>query len=85
VIVIAITAMEREPGIRWVHYFSERHMATNAINFESTMTEADFKRPLLDASEERLARELNRDSDFRVDSLNGSLLGRLLNLFSAKR
>lgn len=56
-----------------------------AINFESTMTEADFKRPLLDASEERLARELQRDSDFSVDSLNGSLLGRLLNFLSAKR
>jgi len=56
-----------------------------AANFERTMTEADFKRPLLDATEERLARELQRDSDFRVDSLNGSLLGRLLNFLSAKR
>ena len=55
-----------------------------ATNFESTMTEADFKRPLLDAAEERLARELQRDV-LRVDSLNGSLLGRLLNFLSAKR
>jgi hypothetical protein len=54
-------------------------------NFENTMTEADFKRPLLDANEARLARELQRDADFRVDSLNGSLLGRLLNFLSAKR
>jgi hypothetical protein len=54
-------------------------------NFENTMTEADFKRPLLDANEERLARELQGDADFRVDSLNGSLLGRLLNFLSAKR
>ena len=56
-----------------------------AKNFESTMTERDFKGPLLDANEERLARELQRDADFRVDSLNGSLLGRLLNFLSAKR
>jgi hypothetical protein len=56
-----------------------------APKFESTMTEADFKRPLLDATEERLARELQGDGDFRVDSLNGSLLGRLLNFLSAKR
>ncbi len=56
-----------------------------AKNFENTMTERDFKRPLLDANEERLARELQRDADFRVDSLNGSLLSRLLSLFSAKR
>ena len=54
-------------------------------NFENTMTEADFKRPLLDANEARLARELQRDADFRVDSLGGSLLGRLLNFLSAKR
>jgi hypothetical protein len=56
-----------------------------ATNFESTITEADFKRPLLDATEDRLAREMQRDADFRVDSLNGSLLGRLLNFLSAKR
>jgi hypothetical protein len=56
-----------------------------ATNFESTMTEADFTRPLLDATEERLARELQRDAEFRVDSLNGSLLGRFLNFLSAKR
>jgi len=56
-----------------------------ATQFETTMTEADFKRPLLDADEERLAREMQGDADFRVDSLNGSLLGRLLNFFSAKR
>jgi hypothetical protein len=56
-----------------------------ANNFENTITENDFKRPLLDAKEERLARELQRDADFSVDSLNGSLLGRVLNFFSSKR
>jgi hypothetical protein len=55
-----------------------------ATNFENTMTDADFKRPLLDANEERLAREMQRD-DFRVDSLTSSLLGRLLSYFSSKR
>jgi hypothetical protein len=53
--------------------------------FESTVPEIDYKRPLLDAKEERLARELQRDADFSVDSLNGSLLGRVLNFFAAKR
>ena len=58
-----------------------------AKNFENTMTEADFKRPLLDAAEERLAASCRREADLRVDSLNGSLLGRLLNFFprSARR
>jgi hypothetical protein len=49
------------------------------------MTEFEFKRPLLDANEERLARELQRDSDFRVDGLRNSLLGLLAGLFSGKR
>ena len=40
-----------------------------AINFESTMTEADFKRPLLDANEERMARELLKEPDLTVDGL----------------
>ncbi|HUL83265.1 MAG TPA: hypothetical protein VL131_14040 [Gammaproteobacteria bacterium] len=50
-----------------------------------TATTAEFKRPLLDPSEERLARELQGDSDFRVDGLRFSLLGRLLSLFVGKR
>jgi hypothetical protein len=55
------------------------------FNPEKTMSEADFKRPLLDPSEERLVRELQRDSDFRVDGLRYSVLGHLLSLFSGKR
>lgn len=51
------------------------------INFESTMTEADFTRPLLNPEEERVAREMQRESAFAVDGLKGSLLSRLLILF----
>ena len=51
-------------------------------NFQSTMTEADFKRPLLDAAEERLAREVRGDADLRVEGLNDSLLSRLIRLIS---
>jgi len=50
-----------------------------------TTTIDEFKRPLLDPTEERLARELQGDSDFRVDALRFSLLGRLLSLFTGKR
>jgi hypothetical protein len=54
------------------------------VSFESTMTEADFKRPLLDAAEERLVRELGREADLHVDGLKNSLLGRLLNLVTGR-
>jgi hypothetical protein len=53
-----------------------------AIEFESTMTEADFKRPLLDATEERLARETRGDVDLAVDGLDSSLFGWLARLLS---
>ena len=52
------------------------------INFEATMTEADFKRPLLDAAEERLAREARGDVDLAVEGLADSLLSRLVRLVS---
>jgi hypothetical protein len=55
------------------------------FNPDTTTIDAEFKRPLLDPSEERLARELLGDSDFRVDGLRFSLLGRLLSLFTGKR
>jgi hypothetical protein len=55
------------------------------FNPEATITEVEFKRPLLDPSEERLARELQRDSNFRVDGLRYSLLGRLLSLLTGSR
>lgn len=55
------------------------------FNPDTTKTDAEFKRPLLDPSEERLARELQGDSAFRVDGLRYSVLGRILSLFSGKR
>jgi hypothetical protein len=55
------------------------------FNPDTTTPEFEFKRPLLDPNEARLARELQRDSDLRVDGLRNSLLGRLVGLFSGKR
>lgn len=55
------------------------------INFESTITEAEFDRPLLDANEEQLAREIQRDTDLAVDGLRRSLLSRLFTLFGVGR
>jgi hypothetical protein len=56
-----------------------------AVNFESTMTEADFKRALLDPAEERLARELRGgEADLSVDGLDRSLLGKLLRLLNGR-
>ena len=52
------------------------------INFQATMTEADFKRPLLDAAEARLALEARGDVDLTVEGLADSLLSRLLRLVS---
>ena len=52
------------------------------IDFKATMTDADFKRPLLDAAEERLAREARGDVDLAVEGLNDSLLSRLIRLVS---
>jgi hypothetical protein len=52
------------------------------IDFQATMTEADFKRPLLDAAEERLAREARGDVDLAVEGLTDSLLSRLIRLVS---
>ena len=54
------------------------------INFESTLTEAELKQPLLDANEERLAREIQGDADFSVDGLHRSLLSRVLALFGVR-
>jgi hypothetical protein len=49
-------------------------------DFKATMTEADFKRPLLDAAEDRLAREVRGDVDLSVEGLADSLLSRLIRL-----
>jgi len=51
------------------------------IDFKSTLTDADFKRPLLEAAEEQLVRNA-RDVDLAVEGLAHSLLSRLVGLFS---
>ena len=53
-----------------------------AINFDTTMTEADFKKPLLDATEERLAREARGEVDLNVEGLKDSLVSWLLRVVS---
>ena len=52
------------------------------IDFTATMTEADFKRPLLDAAEDRLAREARGEVDLTVEGLVDSLFSRLVRLVS---
>jgi hypothetical protein len=52
------------------------------VDFQATMTEADFARPLLDAAEERLAREARGDVDLAVEGLADSLFSRLIRLVS---
>ncbi len=53
-----------------------------AINFDATMTEAEFKKPLLDATEERLAREARGEVDLNVEGLRDSVLSWLLRVVS---
>ena len=55
------------------------------IDFQATMTEADFKRPLLDPAEERLAKEARGDGDLAVDGLDDSLFSRLVRLVAGGR
>ncbi len=52
------------------------------IDFQATMTEADFKRPLLDAAEALLAVEARGEVDLAVEGLRDSLLSRLVRLVS---
>lgn len=52
------------------------------IDFQSTMTEADFKRPLLEPAEDVLAIEARGGVDLRVEGLTDSLLSRLIRLLS---
>lgn len=55
------------------------------IDFQATLTEADFKRPLLDPAEEQLVREAHGDVDLAVPGLADSLLSRLVRLFGGVR
>jgi hypothetical protein len=52
------------------------------VDFQSTMTEVDFKRPLLDAAEDLLVRQARGDVDLAVEGLTDSLLSRLIRLVS---
>jgi hypothetical protein len=53
-----------------------------AVKFDTTMTEADFTKPLLDATEERLAREARGEVDLHVEGLKDSLLSWLMRTVS---
>ena len=52
------------------------------VDFQSTMTEPDFKRPLLDAAEDRLGRDAGGGVDLGAEGLADSLLSRLIRLVS---
>ncbi len=52
------------------------------MDFDDTMTEADFRRPLLDATEERYLSGLQAEPDLAVDGLESSWLSRLIGLFT---
>ena len=53
-----------------------------AVKFDATITEADFKQPLLDATEERIAREARGEVDLHVEGLKDSLLSWLMRTVS---
>jgi hypothetical protein len=55
------------------------------IHFEDASPTAEFKAPLLDAAEERLAREVRGDTDLAVEGLRHSLLSRFVGLFAGGR
>jgi hypothetical protein len=53
-----------------------------SIQFDATLTEAEFPRPLLEPAEDHLAREARGDSELVVEGLRDSLLSRLIRLVS---
>lgn len=54
------------------------------MELDDTMTEADFKRPVLEPHEERLLASLLHEPDLSVDGLRASLVSRLLSLLGRK-
>ena len=54
------------------------------MTFDSTVTEADFKRPLLDPQELGFTRDTCVEPDLTVDGLSSSLFGWLARLFGQK-
>ena len=55
------------------------------IDFKSTLTDTDFKRPLLEAAEVELVRSARGDVDLAVEGLAHSLLSRIVGLFTGGR
>jgi hypothetical protein len=55
------------------------------IDFQATMTEGDFKRPLLDAAEDHLVRQVCGGVDLTVEGLKHSLLSRLTSVVFGAR
>jgi hypothetical protein len=53
------------------------------MDFDDTMTEADFIRPLLDANEERFV-NAGREPDLLVDGLEATFVSRLLTLLQRR-
>jgi hypothetical protein len=54
------------------------------MNFDSTVTEADFTRPLIDPQEASLMRDACGEPDLRVDGLSRSFVGWLTGLFAPR-
>lgn len=54
------------------------------MDFDDTLTEADFARPILEPNEERMLAMLRSEPDLAVPGLEHSLVSRLLSLFGGK-
>lgn len=54
------------------------------MDFDDTLTERDFDRPILEPSEERLLAALRPEPDLAVDGLEHSVVSRLLALLGGK-
>lgn len=66
-------------------YSPRAGMMGDVMEFDDTLTEADFVRPVLEPREERLLAALRSEPDLAVDGLEHSLVSRLLGLFGGKR
>lgn len=55
------------------------------MEFDDTLTEGDFERPILEPSEERLLESMCPEPDLSVDGLEHSVLSRLFALLTGKR
>jgi hypothetical protein len=78
----SVTVITTSPCGDRVRFLGSFRSAT--MNFDSTVTEADFKRPLIDPQEASLMRDACGEPDLRVDGLSNSLVGWLARLFSRR-